>query len=115
LVVTCPCALAMATPLSVTVALGRAARLGIFVKGGDALELLAHPSRIYLDKTGTITAGQTALASWSGPPWVQPLVLAAEAGSPHPIADGFRRAWPEAVVPRASFSQHTLGGGIHAR
>lgn len=114
LVVTCPCALAMATPLSVTVALGRAARLGIFVKGGDALELLAHPSRIFLDKTGTITAGQTALASWSGPPWIQPLVLAAEAGSPHPIADGFRRAWPEAAVPRASSSQHTLGGGIHA-
>jgi Cu2+-exporting ATPase len=114
LVVTCPCALAMATPLSVTVALGRAARLGIFVKGGDALELLAHPSRIFLDKTGTITAGQTALASWSGPPWVQPLVLAAETGSPHPIADGFRRAWPDTVVPRASSSQHTLGGGIHA-
>lgn len=114
LVVTCPCALAMATPLSVTVALGRAARLGIFVKGGDALELLAHPSRIYLDKTGTITAGQTALASWSGPTWVRPLVLSAEEGSPHPIADGFRRAWPEEVVPRASASEHTLGGGVRA-
>jgi Cu2+-exporting ATPase len=114
LVVTCPCALAMATPLSVTVALGRAARIGIFIKGGDALELLAHPSRIYLDKTGTITAGQTALVAWSGPDWVKPLVLAAEAGSPHPIADGFRRAWPDITIPLASHSEHTLGGGIRA-
>jgi len=114
LVVTCPCALAMATPLSVTVALGRAARIGIFVKGGDALELLAHPSRLYLDKTGTITAGRTALVDWCGPDWVQPLVLAAEAGSPHPIADGFRRAWPDVAVPHADRSEHQLGGGILA-
>ena len=114
LVVTCPCALAMATPLSVTVALGRAARLGIFVKGGDALELLASPSRILLDKTGTITAGRSALAVWSGPEWVRPLVLAAESGSIHPIADGFRRAWPDLVLPPVDASDHVPGGGIRA-
>jgi Cu2+-exporting ATPase len=114
LIVTCPCALAMATPLSVTVALGRAARIGIFVKGGDALELLARPSRLFLDKTGTITAGHTSLVDWSGPDWVRPLVLAAEAGSPHPIADGFRRAWPELTATHADRSEHVLGGGIRA-
>jgi cation transport ATPase len=43
-----------------------------------------------------------------------PLVLAAEAGSPHPIADGFRRAWPGVFVPPATRSEHVLGGGIRA-
>lgn len=51
LVVTCPCALALATPLAVSVALGRAARRGILIKGADALERLATPGTLYIDKT----------------------------------------------------------------
>ena len=57
-IVTCPCALALATPLAVTVALGRAARRGILIKGADALERLATPGTMFVDKTGTLTAGQ---------------------------------------------------------
>jgi Cu2+-exporting ATPase len=112
LIVTCPCALALATPLAITVAVGRAAGNGILVKGGDALELLATPGTLVLDKTGTITEGRTALRDWVGPTWVQPLVLALEEGSSHPLADGFRRAWPDMTVPEVTDAKHVAGGGL---
>jgi len=112
LIVTCPCALALATPLAITVAVGRAARRGMLIKGGDALELLATPGIIVLDKTGTITEGRTALAAWHGPDWVKPLVLALEEGSSHPLADGFRRAWPGLAPATVTASRHIVGGGL---
>jgi Cu2+-exporting ATPase len=112
LIVTCPCALALATPLAITVAVGRAAGNGMLVKGGDALELLATPGLLVLDKTGTVTEGRTALVEWHGASWVPPLVLALEQGSSHPLADGFRRAWPELAVPDVGRSQHIAGGGL---
>ncbi|AMW06215.1 heavy metal translocating P-type ATPase [Gemmatimonas phototrophica] len=112
LIVTCPCALALATPLAITVAVGRAAGNGMLIKGGDALELLATPGTLVLDKTGTITEGRTALTSWVGPEWVKPLVLALEEGSSHPLADGFRRAWPGLDTPPVERSQHVVGGGL---
>jgi Cu2+-exporting ATPase len=91
LVITCPCALGMSVPLAVAVASGRAARAGIFVKGGAALQALTQVDAVVLDKTGTLTEGkpriarQTLLAADLG---VHPLDLAAavEATSPHPIA-----------------------------
>jgi len=112
LIVTCPCALALATPLAVTIAVGRAARAGIFLKGGDALELLSRTGTLVIDKTGTVTEGRTALVEWLGEAWVQPLVLALEVGSSHPLADGFRRAWPSLSVPEADEVTHHAGGGI---
>ena len=112
LIVTCPCALGLATPLAVTVAVGRAARAGIFIKGGDALESLAHPGDLILDKTGTLTEGRTALVTWLGDDAAKPLVLALEAGSSHPIADGFRRAWPGLLTPDPTEVSHHAGAGI---
>lgn len=112
LVVTCPCALALSTPLAVSMAIGGAARRGIFIKGGDALEKLSRPGQIFLDKTGTITEARTALVEWRGPAWAQPLVLALEADSTHPIAAGFRRAWPDVTPGMLRDSSHIVGGGI---
>lgn len=113
LVVTCPCALAMATPLAVTVSTGRAARRGILIRGGDALEALARPGVLYLDKTGTITESRTALVRWDGPEWAKSLVLALESGSSHPLAEGFRRAFAEvAFTGRPNGSRHVTGGGV---
>ncbi|MEZ4400227.1 MAG: heavy metal translocating P-type ATPase metal-binding domain-containing protein [Kofleriaceae bacterium] len=86
LIVTCPCALALATPLAVTVALGRAARSGILIKGADALERLAVPGRMFLDKTGTVTVGRPAVVTFTGTAAVRALVAAAERGSAHPLA-----------------------------
>ncbi len=115
LIVTCPCALALSTPLAVSMAIGRAARAGIFIKGGDVVETLARPGLLFLDKTGTITEGRTGLVRWTGPDWVRPLVLALEADSTHPIAAGFRAAWPDVVAPAADGSVHVVGGGVRGR
>lgn len=116
LVVTCPCALALATPLAVSVGIGRAARVGILIKGGEALEVLGHGrGTIYLDKTGTLTEGRTALLSWTGPDQVRPLVLALEHHATHPIATGFQHAWRNLPHPEADTVRHTIGGGIEGR
>ena len=112
LIVTCPCALGLATPLAVTVAIGRAARAGILVKGGDALEALGRPGRLVLDKTGTVTEGRTTLVVWEGPEEVKSLVAALERDSTHPLAAGFAAAWPGLAQPEASGVAHTIGGGV---
>ncbi len=66
LVICCPCALALATPLAIGVSIGRAARRGILIKGGALLESLATPGTLWLDKTGTLTEGNFRLIQWLG-------------------------------------------------
>ncbi len=61
LVIACPCAMGLAVPAALTVAVGRGAQLGVLFKGGEALERLAHLDAIVLDKTGTLTVGHPAL------------------------------------------------------
>ncbi len=117
LLVTCPCALALATPLAVAAAIGQAARAGILVKSGEALQELARPARLVLDKTGTVTQAVTSLVEWDGPEWVQPLVLSIERGSTHPVASGFRRAWEpmaDGLESDAGVSavEHVVGSGV---
>lgn len=115
LIVTCPCALALATPLAVSVAIGRAARGGILIRGGAALEALARPGDLYLDKTGTVTEGKTSLLSWEGPPTLKRLVLALERHTSHPIAAGFERAWGDVVPASAEDVAYTAGGGVEGQ
>ncbi len=110
LIVTCPCALALATPLAVTVALGRAARRRILIKGADALERLATPGTMYVDKTGTLTAGKLAVASWHGDVDAQALAAAVEAGSAHPIARALVAYAPSSAP--ATDVREDLGSGI---
>lgn len=86
LIVTCPCALGLATPLVFSATLGRLAKRGVLVKGGSALERLAHAGRVFVDKTGTLTTGSLQLRGWVGPESLQPLVAAIESGATHPIA-----------------------------
>ncbi|MEZ4367885.1 MAG: heavy metal translocating P-type ATPase [Kofleriaceae bacterium] len=110
LVVTCPCALALATPLAVAVALGRAARRGILIKGLHALETVATPGTIVLDKTGTLTEGRLEVRSWIGDPGARALAAAVERGSAHPIARALAALVPDA--PLATGLHEDLGGGI---
>ncbi len=86
LVVTCPCALGLATPLAVGVALGRAASAGMLIKGGDVVERLARPGRVWLDKTGTLTTGDMRVVDFDGDPVALALAARLERDVSHPIA-----------------------------
>ncbi|MGB8846837.1 MAG: heavy metal translocating P-type ATPase [Terracidiphilus sp.] len=61
LVIACPCAMGLAVPAALTVAVGRGAQLGVLFKGGEAMERLAHVNAIVLDKTGTLTVGKPVI------------------------------------------------------
>lgn len=89
LIVACPCGLALATPLILSVALGRAANRGLLIKHGDVLGRLHKPGRIWLDKTGTLTRGRASLVQWHGSPDVLAAASALERHSAHPIAAAF--------------------------
>lgn len=112
LIVTCPCALGLATPLTVAIGLGRAARAGIFIKGGAALERLATPGDIVLDKTGTLTLGRCVVTEWTGEESLKPLVAAAESACDHPTARALASIVPRADIPVQV--RHIAGGGLIA-
>jgi Cu+-exporting ATPase len=91
LVIACPCALGLATPISVMVAVGRAAQMGILIRKGEALQTAGKISCLLLDKTGTVTVGRPTLSkvlAFNGYTEDQVLQYAAslEAGSEHPLA-----------------------------
>ncbi|GAB4382693.1 MAG: heavy metal translocating P-type ATPase metal-binding domain-containing protein [Phycisphaerales bacterium] len=110
LIVTCPCALGLATPLAMSAAIGRAARRGIMIKGSDALERLTHPGVIYLDKTGTVTQGRLTVVDWIGDPRARRLAAALERGSRHPIAMALAEC--DQPVPDPDSVEHVLGAGV---
>src|SRR5207248_8167643 len=64
LIIACPCALGLATPMSVMVAVGRSARVGILVRNAEALEVLEKIDTLVTDKTGTLTDGKPAIAKF---------------------------------------------------
>ncbi|HSZ14275.1 MAG TPA: heavy metal translocating P-type ATPase [Solirubrobacteraceae bacterium] len=91
LVVACPCALGLATPVAILVGTSRGASLGLLIKGAEMLERSQDVDVIVLDKTGTITTGELSLTDvWApdgeDPDAVLALAAAAEAGSEHPVA-----------------------------
>jgi Cu+-exporting ATPase len=91
LVVACPCAMGLAVPAALTVAVGRGAQLGVLFKGGEALERLTHLDAIVLDKTGTLTVGRPVLSAVhalgeSTEDNLLRLAAAAEERSNHPLA-----------------------------
>ncbi len=86
LTIACPCALALAAPLVITIALGRNAKRHIWIREGDALERLATPGMLWLDKTGTLTLGKIHIHEWIGDEKWIPWAAAAELSIQHPIA-----------------------------
>ena len=96
-VIACPCAMGLATPTAIMVGSGVALTRGILVKKGSALETIAGLQVMLLDKTGTLTSGQLALAELVTAPGVErqtllQLLAAAEAGSSHPLAQAAVKA-----------------------
>lgn len=86
LVISCPCALGMATPLALTVGVGRAAKHGFFIKHDDVLQALARATHIIFDKTGTLTEGRMTVAHITGDTQSVHAAARLEAHSAHPIA-----------------------------
>jgi Cu2+-exporting ATPase len=119
LIIACPCALGLATPLAVVAAVGQAAREGFLIQGGDALERLAHPGRLLLDKTGTLTEARLERLSWQGSAALARAVAVVEEESTHPIAQALREAESEALAqhPRAQVQAVELvaGKGLRAQ
>lgn len=94
-VIACPCAMGLATPTAIAVALGRLAQMGILVRNAEAMEKAAEISSIVLDKTGTVTQGQMEVVAIWSPKFDEAKLLqiaaSAEQSSLHPIAQAIAR------------------------
>lgn len=121
LVISCPCALGLATPVAITVATGKAAERGILIKSAASLELLGQVDTVVLDKTGTVTAGTPQVTDVLCVPGVteEELLCAAaslEKPSGHPLADAIVQEATRRSIPLCAVSDFTAvpGGGVQA-
>ena len=122
LIIACPCALGLATPISIMVATGRGAHLGVLIRSAEALETLARVDTLVVDKTGTLTEGKPELvavepvADGDGDALLR-LVAAVEKGSEHPLGQAIvRGARNRGVtdVPDADGFESVTGMGARA-
>jgi P-type Cu+ transporter len=119
LIIACPCALGLATPMSIMVGIGRGAREGILIKNAEALEILEKVNTIVIDKTGTLTEGRPALirvAASEGFREEEILCYSAalEQGSEHPLAEAIVRGAKEKnlVLPKTDGFNAVAGKGV---
>ncbi|WP_341282555.1 cation-translocating P-type ATPase [Paenibacillus sp. FSL H8-0537] len=117
----CPCALGLAAPISLVIASGRLAKLGIVLKQAGALERLARLNTLLLDKTGTLTEGTPQVSAvWAAPTQTRSVVLrlaaAAEAGSAHPLGQAIgREAGRVGLTPPSALNMvYFPGKGVQA-
>ena len=122
LIIACPCALGLATPVSIMVGIGRAAQEGILVRDAEAIETTEKIDTLVMDKTGTLTAGKPRVTRFTvSPDFADTEVLAAaaalESQSEHPLAraiiDHAREA--KLTIPEVTEFQSTTGGGISGK
>mgnify|MGYP006409862159 CR=1 FL=1 len=121
LVIACPCALGLATPISVMVAVGRSAQSGILIRNGDGLQVAGKISTLVLDKTGTVTMGKPtvstieALADYSADEVLQ-FAASIEKGSEHPLASAIMNAATEKSLKLSRAKKFTAvaGHGVSA-
>ncbi|GGH50124.1 copper-translocating P-type ATPase [Comamonas phosphati] len=120
LIIACPCALGLATPMSVMVATGRAATQGVLFRDAAAIEKLREVDTLIVDKTGTLTEGrpafETAIATAEFTPGeVLRLAASLDQGSEHPLADAIVSAAREQGLPLAKPFDFESGSGIGVR
>ena len=121
LIIACPCALGLATPISIMVAVGKAAEYGILIRNGEALQQAGKLTAIVLDKTGTITEGRPSVTALvPAPGWDDSMLLAMaasiETGSEHPLAESIVSAAKLRRLETSSVSdfQAIAGHGVAA-
>lgn len=122
LVIACPCALGLATPMSIMVGIGRGAEQGILIRDAEALEQLEKTQTLFFDKTGTLTEGKPALKSFFAiPPYDATQMLewaaACEIPSEHPLGKAIVQHAEKLKLrlPPVTHFQSITGGGIKAR
>ena len=121
LVIACPCAMGLAVPTSVMVAIGRAAQLGVLVRSGVALERGHQVTALVIDKTGTLTLGEPSVVQWQqvseAPPQLADWLVAAQKQSEHPLAQAIAR-WGQSrdsEPAEVALLQSTAGQGVTYR
>jgi Cu+-exporting ATPase len=121
LIIACPCALGLATPISIMVGVGKAAEYGILIRNGEALQQAGRLDLVVLDKTGTVTVGMpqlTDIVPFHGADADNLLAIAAtvEAGSEHPLAQAIVAAADEKGLERLEVSEFEAitGRGVKA-
>jgi Cu+-exporting ATPase len=118
LIIACPCALGLATPMAIMVGVGRGARAGVLIKNAEALEILEKVDTLVVDKTGTLTEGKPRLVSYSQAlrdnPELFRLAASLERGSEHPLASAILAAAAKYGMPLSSPQEFhsTPGKGI---
>ena len=122
LIIACPCALGLATPMSIMVAMGKGATSGVLFKNAEAIEVMRKVDTLVVDKTGTLTEGKPQLvsvrpASGYDEPGLLRLAASLERGSEHPLASAIvRGAEARGVVPVAAEGFESVTGmGVKAR
>ena len=101
LIVACPCALALATPLAIAITLGRAAKRKVLIRDGGVLQQLSRPGVVWFDKTGTLTEGRPKAKQIAGPEEALFIATALERSCCHPIADAIIQAAQQAAATRS--------------
>lgn len=117
LIIACPCALGLATPMSIISGVGRAAEYGVLVRDADALQRASELTTLVFDKTGTLTEGKpqvVAVKTFSGVEEAQALRLAAalEQGSSHPLARAILEKASDATLPQVNAFRTLRGLGV---
>jgi Cu+-exporting ATPase len=119
LIIACPCALGLATPMSIMVGVGRAAQAGVLIKNAEALERFEKIDTLVIDKTGTLTEGRPAVTAITPAPDVDEaellrLAASLERGSEHPLADAILRAAKDRslALSEASGFDSPVGKGV---
>lgn len=116
LIIACPCALGLATPMSIMVGVGKAAEYGVLIKNGEALERAGKLTTIVMDKTGTLTLGKPTLtdciAITADQQQLLHLAAALEAGSEHPLAAAIMSAAAEQGVKAGSCESFKAHAGL---
>jgi Cu+-exporting ATPase len=122
LIIACPCALGLATPMSIMVATGRGAAAGVLVKNAEAIEILERVDTLVFDKTGTLTEGKPRVVSlrsgpgWDDREWLR-LAASLEQGSEHPLAAAITQYAAEKglELSRSEAFESKTGLGIEGR
>jgi Cu+-exporting ATPase len=117
LIIACPCALGLATPMAVMVGTGQGALAGILIRNAEALELMGRVDTLVVDKTGTLTEGQPALVAVETAFGIDEAALlsamaALERGSEHPLAQALLKAAEERGLPRLQAEDFHAHAGL---